>query len=382
MSASRPSPEHEVTSPETTRIIAHLDLDAFYAAVEQLDNPHLRGKPVLVGGRSNRGVVTTASYEARRFGIHSGMPTYQALRRCPRAIVVPARFSRYGECSRRVMDLARQAATVVEQVSIDEAFIDLTGEVGCWQEGVERAARVQAAIHSEVELSVSVGVATNKLVAKVACDRDKPGGLTVVPPGEEAEFLAPLSVRVLWGVGPVMAGRLDALGIRTVGDLQQQSRQELWKHVGKTAAWLLRESRGQDRRPVSSARERRSVSRERTFSHDIVREQDLLDEIRSLSSGLERRLGRANLGAGTIALKVRYSDFTTLTRQMRMTVPATDWESIYLAGAALLRRGWQVERPVRLLGVIARDLCRTPEQPRLLDTCPSESATPEGALPE
>jgi DNA polymerase-4 len=229
---------------------------------------------------------------------------------------------------------------------------------------------------------VSVGVAANKLVAKVAAGRDKPGGLTVVPVGEEVAFLAPLPVRVLWGVGPVTARRLESLGIHSVGDLQRQSREELWGHLGKTAAWLLRQARGQDRRPVSSARERKSVSRERTFSHDILDEQDLLDQIRSLSGGLERRLERANLGAGTIALKVRYSDFTTFTRQMKMTVPAMDSESIYLAAAALLRRGWKVGQSVRLLGVIARDLRPAPLQPRLLRMPVGEPSPAERSLPE
>jgi DNA polymerase-4 len=348
------------------RVVVHIDLDAFYASVEQLDQPGLRGKPLLVGGRSNRGVVTTASYEARRFGIHSGMPTYQAMRRCPEAIVVQPRFARYIECSRQVMAIVRQAAAVSEQVSIDEAYLELTGDVDGWQGAVERAAALQRKILAEVGLSASIGVAANRLVAKVASDRDKPGGLTVVPPGDEAEFLAPLPVRVLSGIGPVMAAKLAAIGIDTVGELQRCPREDLWRHVGKRATWLARLARGEDRRAVGARRRRKSVSRERTFSQDIVRLADLGEQVASLSASVARRLARAELAAGTVALKIRYADFTTLTRQMRLTVPAADEETIRLAANSLLRREWQVGRPVRLLGVSARDLCAAPSQPRLL----------------
>lgn len=367
MGASQALTTLEPERREESRIVVHLDLDAFYASVEQLDRPRLRGKPLIVGGRSNRGVVTTASYEARQFGIHSGMPTYQAIRRCPAAVIVSPRFSRYSECSRQVMALVRESAAVTEQVSIDEAFLELTDEVVDWESGVDRAAALQARIQAELGLSVSVGVASNRLVAKVASDRDKPGGLTVVPPGDEAAFLGPLPVRVLWGVGPVMAGRLEALGIITVGDLQGWSREGLWERIGKHAARLHRQARGEDRRAISSGRRRKSISRERTFSHNIVRPEDLLDHIRSLSAGLARRLVRADAAAQTIALKIRYSDFTTVTRQMRLTQPSGDEETIRLAAVALLRRGWRDGRPVRLLGVSARDLCSSPSQPRLLD---------------
>jgi DNA polymerase-4 len=268
------------------------------------------------------------------------------------------------------MALVRQAARVTEQVSIDEAYLDFTEEVQDWTAGVDRATALQNSIRREAGLSVSVGVATNRLVAKVASDRDKPGGLTVVPPGEEAAFLAPLPVRVLWGVGPVMAARLEAIGISTVGDLQKWSRESLWDHVGKRAGWLIRQARGEDRRTVSSERRRKSVGRERTFPHNLLRINELLDQVRSLSASLARRLARANVAAGTIALKIRYSDFTTLTRQMRLAVPASDEEAIFLAASALLRRGWQEGRPVRLLGVSARDLCAPLSQLRLPGTDP------------
>jgi DNA polymerase-4 len=354
------------------RIVVHVDLDAFYASVEQLDDPALRGKPLIVGGRSNRGVVTTASYEAREFGIRSGMPTYQALRRCPHVIVVPPRFSRYSECSRAVMAIMHQAAPVTQPVSIDEAYLELTDSVGEWSEGVERASALQAQILQESGLSASVGVAASRLVAKVASDRDKPGGFTVVPPGTEATFLAPLPVRVLWGVGPVTAARLEGLGIVTVGDIQDWSREDLWEHLGKRAEWLLRQSRGDDDSAVSTRRRRKSISRERTFGRNLDQECELLDQVRSLSEGLVRRLARSSLAARTIALKIRYSDFTTLTRQMRLTAQSRDVETVYLAAAALFRRAWEPGRPVRLLGVSARDLRSAPDQPRLPWLAPAD----------
>ena len=205
---------------ERPRAILHCDLDAFYATVETLENPDLAGKPVLVGGRpESRGVVAAASYEARAFGISSAMPMREALRLCPQAIIVPPRHDLYRQYSRRVMAILREATLLVEQISIDEAYLDVTAQTDVWDDAVEIAQRLQARIREEVDLSASLGVATNKQVAKVASDLNKPGGLTVVRPGQEAAFLAPLPVRALWGVGPVTAERLKALEVTTIGQL-------------------------------------------------------------------------------------------------------------------------------------------------------------------
>jgi DNA polymerase-4 len=339
------------------RVIVHLDLDAFYAAVEMLENPELRDKPLLIGGRpEERGVVATASYAARRFGIHSAMPMARALALCPEAIVRAPQHSLYRDYSRRVMAILDRFTELVEQVSIDEAYLDLTDCVETWGAGVEAARRLQSQVREDVELTASLGVATNKLVAKVASDWKKPGGLTVVPPGEEAAFLAPLPVRVLWGVGPVTAARLAEMGVTTVGELAKLSEIELQARFGRNGADMARRAQGIDNRPVVTEHEAKSVSQETTFSRDLSDPKALRRQLWRLSQGVARRLQRSELAAGTVALKLRYGDFTTLTRQMRLAVPTDDEKVIYRAALALLRRAWQQGRPVRLLGVAGRHL--------------------------
>jgi len=339
-------------------VIVHLDLDAFFAAVEVLENRELEGKPVLVGGRpEQRGVVAAASYPAREFGVHSAMPMYRALRLCPQAVVLPPRHHLYREYSRRVMAILHETSPLVEQVSIDEAYLDLTARVERWEEGVEIARRLQQRVHTEIGLSASLGVATNKLVAKVASDRHKPGGLTVVPPGEGAAFLAPLPVRVIWGVGPVTAAKLHDIGVTTVGELARLDEDTLREHFGRHGLAMARLAHGVDTRRVVVEHRRKSVSQERTFARDLRDLDKLEQELQELSQGVARRLRQANLAARTIAIKLRYADFTTLTRQMRLSVPADDEATIYRTALVLLHRAWKRGRPVRLLGVAGRDLC-------------------------
>ena len=344
------TPEHP--GQGRPRAIVHLDLDAFYAAVEMLENPDLRGKPILVGGRpESRGVVATASYAAREYGVHSAMPMAHAVRLCPEAIVVAPRFELYRRYSGRVIAILRQNSPWLEKVSIDEAYLDLTKEVGDWEEAVEIARSLQKQVGHEVGLSASMGVATNKLVAKVASDHDKPGGLTVVRPGDEAAFLAPLPVRVIWGVGPVTAERLAEIGVSTVGDLARLSERALETRFGDHGASMARRARGIDRRPICTERERKSVSRETTFRRDLEELEDLKRQLWRLSRSVARRLERAGLAAGTIAIKLRYQDFETLTRQMSLDVPTDDEVRIYQAALVLLNQTWDRGRSVRLLGV-------------------------------
>ena len=340
-------------SAENARAIVHLDLDAFYAAVEILEDPSLHDQPLVVGGRpEERGVVSTASYPARKMGIHSAMPTRRALDLCPDLIVLPPRHKVYGDYSRQVMALVREAAPLVEQTSVDEAFMDLTSVVSTWEEAIDRGRDLQARVREQVGLSASLGVAANKLVAKVASDRDKPAGLTVVRPGEEAAFLAPLPVRVLWGIGPVTAGRLDReLQIRTVGDLAQANLDELRARFGKQGARMLRHALGEDSRPVVSEHEVKSISQERTFVRDIDRLGTLKGSLWRMSQRVAERLARSELAAGTVSIKMRYADFTTLTRQMRLMVPTDDAVEIYRAALTLFERAWEQGRAVRLLGV-------------------------------
>jgi DNA polymerase-4 len=332
-------------------------LDTFYTAVEVLENPDLEGKPVLVGGRpEERGVVAAASYPARAFGVRSAMPMHRALQLCPQAIVLPPQHSLYRGYSRRVMEILRQTSPLVEQVSIDEAYLDLTGQVTDWERAVDIARDLQSRVKDGVGLSASVGVATNKLLAKVASDHDKPGGLTVVRPGEEAGFLAPLPVRVLWGVGPVTERRLAALGVTLVGRLVQLPEEELRARFGQHGVAMARQARGIDERPVVTEHRRKSVSQERTFAHDLKDVERLRRQLWQLSQGVARRLRKAELAASTVAIKLRYADFTTLNRQMKLAVPTDDERTIYQAAVTLLKRAWQHGRPVRLLGVMVRNL--------------------------
>ncbi len=339
------------------RAIVHLDLDAFFAAVEVLENPDLADEPLLIGGRpEQRGVVATASYPARAFGIHSAMPMAHAVALCPDAVVLPARHSLYRDYSRQVMAIVREMSPLVEQVSIDEAYLDLTDQVGAWEEAIEVARELQGRIKEEIGLSASLGVAPNKLVAKVASDQDKPAGLTVVSPGEEATFLAPLPVRVLWGVGPVTAEKLADMQVTTVGELAQLPEDELRGRFGRHGIGMARMAQGIDGRPVMTKHEPKSLSQERTFSRDISDKDVLRQQLWQLSRGVGEQLKRKGLAAETVAIKVRYADFSTLSRQMRLSVPTDDERQIYRATLILLRRAWQRGQPVRLLGVAGRGL--------------------------
>jgi DNA polymerase-4 len=342
-------------------------LDAFYAAVEMLEDPSLVGKPILVGGSpEGRGVVATASYAAREYGARSAMPMARAVRLCPSAVVLPPRFDLYRRYSNRVMAILRQVTSELEKISIDEAYLDLSGEVDDWVQSVEIARSLQARVREEVGLSASLGVATNKLVAKVASDFEKPEGLTVVPPGSEADFLAPLPVRVIWGVGPVTAEKLAEMGVTTVGDLADAPERELVSRFGDHGASMIRRARGLDHRPVSTEHERKSVSRETTFERDLRTLLDLKRHLWHLSQSVARRLERAEVVAGTISIKLRYADFETLTRQMSLDVPTSEDERIYGAALVLLEQTWEQDRPVRLLGVGGDQLSRPTGQLPLL----------------
>lgn len=349
--------------PVRPRAIVHLDLDAFFAAVEVLENPDLVGKPVLIGGRpEERGVVAAASYPARALGARSAMPMYQALSLCPGAVVLPPHHRLYGEYSRRVMEVLRLETALVEQISIDEAYLDLTGRVEAWDEAIEIARGIQRQVKEQIGLPSSLGVATNKLVAKVASDTDKPNGLTVVRPGEEAAFLAPLPARVLWGIGPVTEAKLAEMGVATVGELARLPEDEMRLRFGRHGASMARQAHGVDPRPVVTEHETKSVSQERTFARDVSDAATLKRELWRLSQGAARRLNKAGLAAGTVAVKVRYADFSTFSRQMALAVPVDDERKIYRAALVLFERAWQPGRPVRLLGVAGRDLSPPPGQ--------------------
>jgi DNA polymerase-4 len=358
------------------RKIMHLDLDAFFCAVEELQDPSLKGKPFAVGGRpESRGVVSSCSYAARQFGIRSAMPMGKALRICPKLIVISSRHARYGEYSDLVMERINQLTPLVEQVSIDEAFLDVSDLP---ETGLFLARQLQARIRHELGLPCSVGVATNKLVAKVASDVGKAGhrgveppcAITVVPPGEEARFLAPLPAQALWGIGPKSAARLAELGIHTVGDLASLPESALLEHFGKTGPELHRRALGIDDSPVNpSSGPAKSISNEHTYDKDTREEGSILKSLRYLSEHVGGRLRHANLAGTVIQIKLRWADFTTLTRQTTLPCPTDQNGIIYKTAAELFHKAWREERhAVRLVGVGVSGLMPAQRQLSLWDS--------------
>ena len=346
------------------RHILHADLDAFYASVEQRDNPRLRGKPVVVGGSPNsRGVVAAASYEARRFGVRSAMPMITALQRCPQAIRVDPRFHRYGEVSSQVVAMFREITPLVEPLSLDEAHLDVTDSVSAQRPPGMIAAELKAEVRTETGLTISVGVATSKSVAKIASEIDKPDGLTVVPPGTEREFLAPLSVDKLWGVGPKTAARLADDGVHRIGDLASASEEWLRARFGRMGPFLGHLARGEDDRPVAVERERKSVSAETTLATDSGDPGLLFDLVARLSDRVGQHLARNELRGKTVRVKLRLADFTTFTRQTTLSEPAGTTEVVTTAARELLRRELQPGRLFRLVGVSVSGFEAPQEQP-------------------
>lgn len=359
-----------------SRKILHLDLDAFYCAVEELQNPTLRGLPFAVGGRPDqRGVVASCSYPARAKGVRSAMAMSLALRLCPGLQIVPARHGLYGEVSKQVMAVLRTRTELVEQISIDEAYLDISGHP---QAAEEVARGLQAQIRNELGLPCSLGVATCKLLAKMANNVGKatiraeqgvigpPNAITVVPPGEEAAFLAPLPCAELWGVGPRTAERLAQLRIQTIGQLAARPQAELIHHFGKNGADLWRHAHGVDDDPIVTERERKSISQETTFVRDVDDGAFLRTTLFGQAKEVALGLLRENLCAGTVKLKLRWSDFRTVSRQFTLEEPTQDAQPIFQAAAALLAKAWD-GYPIRLIGVGVSNLAPAFQQPSLFD---------------
>jgi DNA polymerase-4 len=347
------------------RKILHFDLDAFFCSVEELLDPSLKGRAFVVGGSpQGRGVVTSASYAARAFGVRSAMPMTRALRLCPDLISVRGSHRLYGEYSDKVMTLLRQSAPVVEQISIDEAFLDVSDDP---RSPDEIALELQARIREQFGLPTSWGAATNKLVAKVATEVGKPNGLVVVPPGQEAQFLAPLPVEMLWGVGPKARAQLLDLDVRTIGDLAALPASRLERDYGERGTELAARAKGQDDSPVVEGHEPRSMSSERTFPKDVADWPSLRRHLREMSDSVGRRLRREGMAGSTVRLKLRWPDFTTITRQSRLPQPSDVDGEIFQAAAELLRANWKEGRKVRLLGVGVSDLGPLTRQLSLFD---------------
>ncbi len=339
------------------RTILHVDLDAFFASVEQRDHPELRGRPVIVGGGGpdQRGVVSAASYEARRFGVHSAMSLREAGRRCPDGVFVPVDGRRYQQASRDVMAVLRRFTPLVEPISIDEAFLDVTATANLFGDGPTIARRIKDEVRADVGLTVSVGVATTKLVAKVASDLRKPDGLVVVAPGDEAAFLAPLPISRLWGVGERTGLALADYGVRTIGDLAALPEDVVVRRFGKFGASLVARARGFDADPVHDGDPAKSVGHEHTFDVDTSDRETIERALLGMADGVAARLRSAGVRAGTVAVKIRDSSFRTVTRQRTLAEPTDMTEPIYRVALELARPEVRGIR-VRLLGVTASNL--------------------------
>jgi DNA polymerase IV len=342
------------------RQILHIDMDAFFASVEQRDDPSLRGRPVLVGGPSRRGVVAAASYEARVFGVHSAMPMVQALRRCPQAIVVAPRHGRYAEVSDQLFGIFRRFTPLVEGLSVDEAFLDVTACQALFGDGESMARQIKHAIRTQMQLTASAGVAPNKFVAKIASDLQKPDGLVVVTEDRVEAFLAPLPIERMWGVGPVAAQRLHDAGLRTIGDLAREDPNRLERLVGSWGREVHQLARGIDTRPVQDGLRAKSIGAEQTYDQDIgsraAMEHCLLDQAQRVA----HRLLREGLAGRTVVVKVKYPDFTLQSRRVRVAEPVSDTASICAVAVQLLDRFPLKGKKVRLTGIAVTDLCPQP----------------------
>lgn len=341
--------------PEKTRLIFHLDMDAFFAAVEELDHPEYRGKPLVVGadpkGGTGRGVVSTANYVARQYGIHSAMPISQAYRACPHAIFVRGRYSRYSEISEQVMVILGEFSPIIQQISIDEAFLDMSRLTRLHGPPEAIARRLKDRIRGETGLTASVGVAPNKFLAKVASDLQKPDGLTICYPGEERSFLAPLPIRKLWGVGARTAEKLSRLGLKTIGDVAAMPQKQLIALFGKWGLHLWQLANGIDNRPVQSSRVRKSISEETTFDEDIADFEIVEQMIFRIADRLSRSMRLKRLKGRTITLKLRWEGFETHTRSKTLPEYVDDADTLRAIAVSHFRHIAVPGRRVRLVGI-------------------------------
>lgn len=360
---------------EWPRSILHVDMDAFYASVEQRDNPQLKGKPVIVGGTSGRGVVAAASYEVRQFGVRSAMPVSRALQLCPEAICIHPRMGRYAEVSAHIFEVFHEFTPLVEGLSLDEAYLDVSGSLRLKGDAITIARDIKRLIRERTGLGASVGIAANKLVAKIASDLDKPDGLTIIAPPDVIQRLAPLSIKRLPGLGRNKGDELAQDGISTIGDLQRASDAQLDGWFGRQAGYWRKRAQGIDDRAVEPEHDEKSVSNEHTFANDLRDAREMVSEISALSDKVASRLRRKGLRARCIGIKVRRSDFVTFTRQKTLAV-ATDETRILMATANELLQAFLLEQPrtkIRLLGVTTSEF-GVHEQPDLfgpIETVPA-----------
>jgi len=354
------------------RTILHVDMDAFYASVEQRDDPSLRGKPVIVGGRSRRGVVLAASYEVRPFGVHSAMPMAEALRKAPHAIVVPPHRDRYEKASEEAFAIFHRYTPLVEPLSLDEAFLDVTASRSLFGDGRTIARAIKDNVRDELGLTASAGVAPCKFAAKVASDLRKPDGLVVVPEGGVAEFLAPLPIERMWGVGPKTAPKMRALGYATIGDLTRGTTETLEPVLGVWGIEVARLARGEDARDVVPDAAAKSIGAEETYEEDLVGADAIAPTLLDHAARVARRLVRAGLSARTVAVKIKYADFSIRTRRTTLPEPVQDTDGIHRAAIDLLARMPLQGRRVRLTGVSVSGISEGAPPPALFPDAEAE----------
>lgn len=337
------------------RRIVHVDMDAFYAAIEERDQPDLRGKAVIIGADprkgSGRGVVSTANYEARKFGVHSAMPISRAYRLCPHGIYLPPRIDAYADVSREIMDVFASFSPRVEPLSLDEAFLDCTGTEDIFGDASSLGRAIKEKVKERTRLTASVGIAASKYVAKTASDLQKPDGLVICTPGEEARFLEPLPIERMWGIGKKTAVKVRAMGIRTIGDLARRNPEELSRVFGKRAAGIRDLALGIDHREVIAGRVRKSLSEERTFAKDLTDPEAMTAALIRLCHDVGERMRKEGMRGRTVVMKIRYSDFETHTRQTSLDSATSSTAEIREAILDLLQAFGAMDRPVRLLGV-------------------------------
>ncbi|MFN5784179.1 MAG: DNA polymerase IV [Novosphingobium sp.] len=363
MTDGPPEPDFEDEPGQGLRKIIHVDMDAFYASVEQRDNPALRGKPIAVGGDGPRGVLTTCSYEARKFGCRSAMPSVTAKRLCPQLIFVRPRFPVYTAVSHQIREVFREFTPLVEPLALDEAFLDVTAD----ERGIGSATRIaeliRARIKAETGLTASAGVSYNKFLAKLASDQNKPDGLCVIRPGEGAAFVARLPIRRFHGIGPKGADKMAALGIETGADLAARDIQFLREHFGSQADYLYQAARGIDLRRVKADRARKSVGAERTFDHDISSGPALREALERIAQITWDRIEKSRAAGRTVTLKLKLKDFTGLTRAHSLPQPVTDRNDFAEIGHALLAELLPLPQPVRLMGLTLSQLTEDEPEP-------------------
>ena len=342
-------PDTEADPP--VRKIIHVDMDAFYASVEQRDDPALRGKPVAVGGSSRRGVVAAASYEARKFGVRSAMPSITAKRQCPDLIFVPPRFDVYRDISHQIRAIFRDYADEVEPLSLDEAYLDVSADKMGLGSATATAKLIRQRIRDETGLTASAGVSYNKFIAKLASDQNKPDGITIIPPRKGAAFVQTLSIRRFHGIGPVTAAKMEGLGIFSGADLVAKDGLWLATHFGNSAEWLYNLARGIDHRRVKSNRPLKSLGGERTFFNDLIADAEIREALAHVCTVVWDRAAKKGARGRTVTLKLRYADFKTITRAKSVPSPILDGASLLAAGEAILGPLLPTEQGIRLLGV-------------------------------